>query len=96
MTDTMVNGVETKLEEYRMLGGMYPSQAQGLDALVTKPSLAPVPKRYTQLYDELPLDAWSKKLKYAYPGKKDPTKPEVISSGPDGQFGTEDDISSQD
>ncbi len=96
MTETMVNGVEAKLQEYRMLGGMYPSQAQGLQALVTKPSIAPVPRRYVSLYDELPRDPWGKELKYAYPGSKDAGKPEIISAGPDGVFGSEDDISSQD
>ena len=96
MTVTMVKGVETKLREYRLVGGTYPSQAQGLQALVTKPSIAPVPKRYTQLYDEIPRDPWGNELKYAFPGSKDPSKPEVISSGPDAAFGTDDDISSQD
>jgi general secretion pathway protein G len=96
MSETLVKGVETKLREYRMLGGMYPSQAQGLEALVTKPSMAPVPKRYSSLYDEVPVDPWNKELKYNYPGTQDPSTPEVISAGPDGQFGTDDDISSQD
>lgn len=96
MTETMVKGVESKLQEYRMLGGTYPSQVQGLEALVTKPSVAPVPRRYVSLYDELPLDTWGNELKYAFPGSKDAGKPEIISAGPDGVFGSEDDISSQD
>ena len=96
MTETMVKGVEAKLQEYRMLGGIYPSQAQGLQALVTKPSIAPVPRRYVSLYDELPRDPWGKELKYAFPGSKDAGRPEIISGGPDGVFGSEDDISSQD
>lgn len=96
MTEVLVQGVGTKLREYRLLGGTYPSQQQGLEALVTKPSTAPVPKRYTSLYDELPTDPWGSPLKYAFPGSKDPRLPEIISAGPDGQFDTEDDISSQD
>lgn len=95
MTQVKLEGINGKLMEYKMLGGMYPSQAQGLQALITKPSMAPVPRNYTKLYDDLPLDAWDKEFKYAYPGSKDATKPEVISSGPDGQFGTDDDLSSQ-
>ena len=96
MSETLVKGVETKLREYRLLGGVYPSDAQGLQALVSKPSVAPVPKRYTQLYDELPIDPWGKELKYARSGSKDPSNPEVTSAGPDGQFDTDDDIGSQD
>jgi len=91
MSETLVKGVETKLREYRMLGGTYPSQAQGLQALVTKPSTAPLPKRYNSLYDEVPVE-----LKYKFPGSKDPRIPEVISAGPDGIFDNEDDVSSQD
>lgn len=93
---TIVDGVGTKLEEYRLLGETYPSQAQGLEALVSKPSIAPVPRRYTQLYDEIPKDPWTNELRYKFPGSKNSSKPEVISAGPDGQFDTEDDISNQD
>lgn len=96
MSETLVQGVETKLREYRMLGGMYPSEAQGLQALVTKPSTAPVPKRYSSLYDKLPTDPWGQELKYNFPGSKDPRTPEVVSAGPDLAFGTDDDIGSQD
>ena len=96
MSETLVKGVETKLREYRLLGGIYPSQAQGLEALVTKPSTAPLPKRYSSLYETLPVDPWGGELKYKFPGSKDPRIPEVISAGPDGIFDNEDDISSQD
>ena len=88
--------VTMKLEEYRMLGGMYPSQAQGLMALVMKPTTAPIPRRWAQIYDEAPLDSWDNELKYLFPGSQNPKKPEVISAGPDEKFGTDDDVSSQD
>jgi general secretion pathway protein G len=36
------------------------------------------------------------KYKYVYPGSKDPSRPEIISAGPDKEFGGEDDMSNQD
>ena len=88
-----VSAVETKLREYRLLGGIYPSQEQGLAALVTRPTTDPMPKRYSQLYSEVPLDPWHNEFKYLYPGRKNSNKPEIISAGPDGVFGTKDDLS---
>jgi len=83
------------LTSYRTLAGSYPSDAQGLEALVTKPTTSPKPKMWTQQFDEIPLDPWETPYKYRRSGSKDSRKPEVISAGPDKQFGTDDDISSQ-
>ncbi|MEM9283696.1 MAG: type II secretion system protein GspG [Verrucomicrobiota bacterium] len=96
-TEAMVQGIETKLMEYRRLGGVYPSEAQGLEALITKPTTAPIPRRWVKHYDGgLPKDAWGMEFQYKFPGSKDRRRPEVISAGSDGEFGTDDDISSQD
>lgn len=95
-TEAMVQGIETKLQDYRRLGGQYPSQTQGFQALITKPSTAPIPRRWTKQYDSMPKDAWGLEFQYKFPGSKDARTPEVISAGQDGQFGTDDDISSQD
>ncbi len=96
MTETMVKGVVGKCEEYKILGGRYPTQNQGLQSLVTRPTTAPTPKRWNELYPELPLDPWGNDLKYFFPGRKKANKPEVVSAGPNGIFEDEDDISSQD
>ena len=96
MAITMVKDTGNKLEEYKLLHGDYPTQEQGLMALVTIPTSEPVPENYSPLYDELPRDPWAKEFQYLASGRIDPNKPEVISAGPDGQFETEDDISNQD
>ena len=44
----------------------------------------------------LPKDGWDQEFVYRYPGSKDPSQPEVISKGKDGELGTGDDLSSQD
>ena len=87
--------LEGKLMSYKRIGNTYPSQAQGLEALVTRPSSAPKPRQWAQELPTVPLDPWDKKYEYKFPGGVDARIPEVISAGPDGQFNTEDDISSQ-
>jgi len=39
------------LKMYKINNGFYPSQAQGLKALVTRPGGAPIPKSWTALAD---------------------------------------------
>jgi len=83
---------------YKVNGKRYPSQQQGLEALIKKPATSPIPKRWSATLDseEKLYDPWETKYEYKYPGTKDPSIPEIISAGPDKQFGSEDDISSQD
>lgn len=90
------NWMPNAIEMYRLTGGNYPSNAQGLKALVEKPDRAQVPARWSQTMKTEPLDPWRKPYAYLFPGTKDPTKPELISAGLDGNFGNEDDFSSQD
>jgi len=88
--------IQNALEMYRLVGGSYPTTEQGLKALVEKPDSDPPPSRWTQVMKTEPLDAWKHPYSYKFPGSKDPTKPELISKGPDGIEGTADDLSSQD
>ena len=84
------------LQAYKNIGGMYPSTSQGLEALVKRPQSSPQPRNWVQAVEEWALlDPWDTKYKYEYPGSKDPSRPEIISAGPDKQFGSEDDMSSQ-
>jgi general secretion pathway protein G len=88
--------MQNALEIYKLEGGSYPSTAQGLKALIEKPVSEPVPAKWQQTMKFEPLDPWKNPYGYKYPGSKDSTKPELISAGPDGIFGNEDDFSSQD
>ena len=84
------------LEAYKNIGGMYPSTSQGLEALVKRPTSSPRPRDWVLFVEEWGLlDHWDTKNKYECPGSKDPSRPEIISAGPDKQFGSEDDMSSQ-
>ena len=88
--------MENALDMYKLEGGSYPTTAQGLKALVEKPVSEPVPTKWQQIMKMEPLDSWKKPYGYKFPGSKDSTKPELFSAGPDGIFGNEDDISSED
>lgn len=97
---TVVEGdfssISNALQSYKTNARHYPSQAQGLQALVEKPGSAPRPKRWTQILDNVPKDPWDNEYQYKYPGSKDSSRPEIISLGKDGLEGTEDDLSNQD
>lgn len=90
------------LNSYRADSGVYPTQAQGLEALCRKPELQPVPARYpAEGYLDsrnLPLDPWGRSYLYLMPGRSNMPF-EVISYGADGEPGGEgeaQDISSND
>lgn len=96
---TVVDGdfkaLDNGLQAYKTNAGHYPSEQQGLKALMEKPTSTPRPRRWTQIVDEVPQDPWGKDYIYRYPGSKDRSRPEIICLGKDGLEGTEDDMSSQ-
>ena len=85
------------LNRYNLDNGVYPSTEQGLTALIEKPQSDPAPSNYNDSgYLEkksLPKDPWGHDFVYKSPaGNGDPF--EIISLGPDGKEGGNDDISS--
>lgn len=79
------------LEMYKLDNGIYPTTQQGLKALVQKPEIPPEPKKWRQYLDHVPKDPWGNDYIYIYPAQKHLF--ELKSKGPDGELGTEDDIS---
>ena len=63
--------IETALKMYRLDNYVYPSSEQGLDALVSKTTLAPVPRKFREngYLQELPLDPWGRPYLYLSPGE---------------------------
>lgn len=74
---------------YRDLN-VYPTQAQGLQALVQRPVLPPVPPRYEEgkywERNQLPLDPWGNDYQYLAPGRQGQPF-EILSYGSDGEPG---------
>ncbi len=88
-----ITKLEGQLEFYRMDNGRYPSSAQGLDALVNKPSGNPEPRNYPpggylRKADEL-LDPWGEPFQYESPGTRNSHAFDLWSLGADGQEGGE-------
>ncbi|WP_456401657.1 type II secretion system major pseudopilin GspG [Persephonella sp.] len=90
-TKVQLKELKRTLEMYKLDNGMYPTTEQGLKALVEKPKIPPEPKKWKQYLDTLPKDAWGNDFVYISPAEKHPF--ELKSKGPDGELGTEDDIS---
>lgn len=77
------------LKLYRLDTKRYPTTEQGLQALITKPSQAPVPENWKAggYVEKLPLDPWGKPYQYLYPGLHGEI--DVFSYGADGTAGGE-------
>ncbi len=73
------------LRLYEVDNGRYPTTAQGLMALIEKPSAPPVPRNWKGAYlEEEPKDPWGGAYQYAFPGKHPPKDYDLSSYGPDG------------
>ena len=90
-TKLQMKAIKNALDQYKMDNGFYPTTAQGLKALVEKPTIEPIPKNWHRYLDKVPKDAWGNDFIYISPAPGG--KPyDLKSKGPDGIEGTEDDI----
>ena len=75
---------------YRMAHGRYPTQQQGLEALVRKPAQEPIPENYPDSGylsgRSVPLDPWKNPYIYLCPGRQNEPF-EILSYGADGEPG---------
>ena len=86
-----VAAIVQALKLYRLDNGRYPTNEQGLQALVTQPDKDPRPARWYQLFKEMPKDPWGNDYIYRCPGLKNPSGYDLYSAGPDRQADTADD-----
>ena len=73
-----------------MDNGYYPKGKNGLGDLVQQPRDAQ--NWHGPYLDKLPNDPWGNDYIYECPGKHNPSSYDLLSVGPDGKAGTEDDI----
>ena len=80
---------ESALNLYKLDNSDYPTTEQGLEALVIKPTLEPVPSNWKAggYLKQVPQDPWSHAYNYLNPGEKNPTSFDVFSYGADGKPG---------
>jgi general secretion pathway protein G len=84
---TDVNNLMQALKLYKLDNQRYPTSAQGLQALLTKPAEGPVPINWKHYLDKLPNDPWGRAYQYLNPGVH--SEVDVLSFGADGQPGGE-------
>jgi general secretion pathway protein G len=84
---TDVNNLMQALKLYKLDNQRYPTAAQGLQALLTKPTEGPIPGNWKHYLDKLPNDPWGRAYQYLNPGVKGEV--DVLSFGADGQAGGE-------
>jgi general secretion pathway protein G len=82
-----IQGVVTALSLYKLDNFNYPSNEQGLDALVGKPSGQPDAPNWKGYLDNLPKDPWGRPYQYQSPGQHGAF--DVFSWGADGKPGGE-------
>ena len=87
---TDIKTIKNALSMYKLDNHVFPSDEQGLEALVDMPTLDPVPKQWQEggYLDKMPLDPWDRPYIYVIPGENG--RPyEVYSLGADGRVGGE-------
>ena len=87
-----IQQLESALEMYKLSNNMFPTTEQGLEALVSAPSIEPIPRNYRDegYIRRLPEDPWGNPYQLLSPGEMGSI--DVFSNGPDREPGTEDDI----
>ncbi len=91
-----ISTLTSALRSYESQSLILPSTAQGLNALVERPSGNPAPQSWTSVLKKLPLDPWRNPYQYRRPGSKDKGGFDLFSMGPDGQPDSGDDIGNWD
>jgi general secretion pathway protein G len=87
---TQISTFGTVLDAFEVDNGYYPKGKNGLNDLVQAPREA---KSWRGPYiKEVPKDPWGNDYNYECPGKNNPTSYDVLSMGPDGKVGGDDDI----
>lgn len=87
-----IQALETSLKLYYIDNGSYPTTEQGLNALVEKPTIEPIPRRWREggyvEKGKVPLDPWGNPYVYISPGVHSEDY-DLESYGADGEDGGE-------
>jgi general secretion pathway protein G len=86
-----VSSLETKLTQFKLNALRFPTQSEGLEALVKKPGGLTKPWIQGTSEENL-VDPWGETYQYRNPAKRSKKPYDIFSKGPDKQEGTSDDI----
>lgn len=90
-TKTQIANLSTSVEQFYLEVGRYPSQEEGLQALIERPPSVPEEKwagPYTEK-DILPRDGWDRPFEYEPPSDENQHRYIIRSLGADGRAGGE-------
>ncbi|WP_156820887.1 type II secretion system major pseudopilin GspG [Dasania marina] len=84
--------IATTLKMYRLDNYNYPTSEQGLEALVNKPSIDPIPSNWKKngYLEEMPKDPWGRPYLYLSPSEFSDNDFDIYTLGADGVTGGED------
>jgi general secretion pathway protein G len=87
-TKTQIKNIEQALNLYKLDNGVYPSTEQGLDALVSPPTIGVIPRNWKEggYMGKIPVDQWGNGYVYLYPGSEG-GEYDLYSYGADGEEG---------
>ncbi len=92
----LIRNLEMACDLYRLDIGMYPTNTEGLRALIQVPNDELASKWQGPYLKSLPTDPWGNAFQYAMPSPKveesKADEPHIWSLGPDGINGTDDDV----
>jgi general secretion pathway protein G len=87
---TQISSFGTALDAFEVDNGYYPRGKAGLQDLVQQPRDAQSWKG--PYVKEIPKDPWGNEYVYECPGRQNASSYDLLSAGPDGKAGSEDDI----
>lgn len=90
---TITGTLATGLSMFEMHAGRYPRTDEGLEVLVQNPQIKNWKGPYIES-DRVPLDPWGNPYRYSYPSELTNSEflYDIVSAGPDGSYGTQDDV----
>jgi general secretion pathway protein G len=92
-TIASISNLESAMEQFEIDCGRYPTSAEGLEALVAKPTSLDATANWHNYIKEVPMDGWGRAFIYKGPDSSSVTGDyELSSMGDDGQENTDDDI----
>ncbi|MBL7155672.1 MAG: type II secretion system major pseudopilin GspG [Candidatus Omnitrophica bacterium] len=87
------SNIAMALKLYELDNENYPTTEQGLNALLSKSSISPLPTNWNGPYlEKQPIDPWRNLYRYRCPGTCNTASYDLYSVGKDGAEGTEDDV----
>ena len=89
---TEISSFTTALDSFEVDTGSYPRGKDGLQDLIAAPRDATGWKGPYLNKNEIPFDPWLNAYIYECPGKNNPSGFDLMSMGPDGRVGGDDDI----